>query len=275
MRLLSALLIALSIVAAPFAWHFAKNHFTPPPPQPVTVEFDGLKIEAAIAALREELAGLQSRVDGLDARTSLGLVGGPREAAPEEEAAIVPDGLKDSFAQVVLIADRRSANEGLTVATPSFLQDLLGLPRENLTDDCQSATNPKLAELLALENVGPIEARMLRPALMSTRQVFANVKLFEPELYARIKSAGSLCVRLIRGSTSSASAHAYGLALDINIDGVLDTLADDRTQLGLILLADFFKKEGWIWGAGFSREDSMHFEVSREKLEQWRRLGEI
>ncbi|TZG32215.1 MULTISPECIES: M15 family metallopeptidase [Agrobacterium] len=274
MRLLSALLIALSIVAAPFAWHFAQGHFAVSPP-PASIEFDTTKIDDQISVLRDEIAELRNRVDGLDARTSLGLVGAQRETAPEAEATIAPDRLKDSFAQVVLIADRRSANEGLTVATPSFLQDLLGLPRENLTDDCQATTNPKLVGLLSTENVGPIEAHMLRPALISARQVFANVKLFEPELYARIKSAGSLCVRLIRGSTSSASAHAYGLAMDINIDGVLDTLADDKTQLGLILLADFFKKEGWIWGAGFGREDSMHFEVSREKLEQWRRLGEI
>lgn len=274
MRLLSALMIALSIVAAPFAWHFAQIHFAPRAPLEPT-EFDTAEIDGEIAALRDEVVELRNRIDGLDARTSLDLVGASRETTPEEEVVVTPDSLKDSFAQVVLIADRRSANDGLTVATPSFLQDLLGLPRENLTDDCQSATNPTLAALLSTENVGPIEARMLRPALISARQVFANVKLFEPELYARIKSAGSLCVRLIRGSTSSASAHAYGLAMDINVDGVLDTLADDKTQLGLILLADFFKKEGWIWGAGFSREDSMHFEVSREKLEQWRRLGEI
>ena len=52
-----------------------------------------------------------------------------------------------------------------------------------------------------------------------------------------------------------------------------DTLGDDRTQLGLILLSEFFQREGWYWGAGFGREDSMHFEVSREKVEQWRRLG--
>jgi len=274
MRLQPALAVAVSSIVVPVAWYCAQSQFAHLPP-PAAVTFNTANIDAEIAALREEVAELRSRVDGLDARTSLDLLGASRETAPEQEVSIAPDSLKDSFAQVVLIADRRSANDGLTVATPSFLQDLLGLPRENLTDDCQSATNPKLAELLSTENVGPIEARMLRPAIISARQVFANVKRFEPELYARIKSAGSLCVRLIRGSTSSASAHAYGLALDINIDGVLDTLADDRTQLGLILLADFFKKEGWIWGAGFGREDSMHFEVSREKLEQWRRLGEI
>ncbi|MEE3099260.1 MAG: M15 family metallopeptidase, partial [Pseudomonadota bacterium] len=177
--------------------------------------------------------------------------------------------------QVVLIADRRGANEGLTVASPAFLAELIGPPREDLTDDCQTATNPALAALLATENVGPIDARLARPALASLRQVFANVEVYEPELYRRIRSAGSLCVRRIRGSDASASAHAYGLAVDINIDGALDELADGKTQLGLILLADFFRKEGWIWGAGFGREDSMHFEVSREKLDQWRRLGLI
>lgn len=274
-RILSALLIAAAIALTPVTWHFAKNHFTPAPEvAPLTPSDPAVKDE--IAALREHVNELQTRIDGLDARMSIGLLGSAREEAPVEDAnPVASDSLKDSFAQVVLIADRRNANNGLTVATPSFLADLLGLPRENLTDDCQSATNTKLAGLLKTENVGPIDARMLEPALISLRQVFANVQVFEPELYARIKSAGSLCVRRIRGSTSSASAHAYGLALDINIDGVLDSLADGKTQLGLILLADFFKKEGWIWGAGFSREDSMHFEVSKEKLLQWRRLGEI
>ena len=278
-RILSALLIAAAIAITPLTWHYGKSLFPAPastPQEPNTSEPADRVTSAEIEALRAQVSELQTRIDGLDARLSIGLLGSAREAAPEEEnVPAASDSLKDSFAQVVLIADRRNANNGLTVAAPSFLSNLLGLPREDLTDDCQQATNPKLAGLLKTEDVGPIKARMLEPALISLRQVFANVRRFEPELYARIKSAGSLCVRRIRGSTSSASAHAYGLAIDINIDGVLDRLADGKTQLGLILLADFFKKEGWIWGAGFSREDSMHFEVSREKLQQWRRLGEI
>jgi len=52
-------------------------------------------------------------------------------------------------------------------------------------------------------------------------------------------------------------------------------LGDGKTQLGLTILAEFFKREGWYWGAGFGREDSMHFQVSREKIETWRRLGQI
>ncbi|NSX53697.1 M15 family metallopeptidase [Parasulfitobacter algicola] len=269
MKILPGVLIALSITAAPIIWHFADAQFATPP------AVDMGPLENDIAALRDEVQRLKGRIDGLDARTSLAFSNATQSPEPENRNPTASDSLKDAFAQVVLIADRRSANDGLTVASPSFLSGIFGLPRTDLTDDCQPATNPKLKALLSTEDVGPIRARMVNPALVSLRQVFANVQVFEPELYDRIKSAGSLCVRLIRGSTSSASAHAYGLAVDINIDGVLDGLADGKTQLGLILLADFFKKEGWIWGAGFGREDSMHFEVSREKLEQWRRQGLI
>ena len=116
---------------------------------------------------------------------------------------------------------------------------------------------------------------MLEPAIISLQQIFKNVQVFEPELYDRISTAGSLCVRLIRGSETSISTHAYGLSVDLNIDGQLDNLGDGKTQLGLTILAEFFKREGWYWGAGFSREDSMHFQVSREKIETWRRLGQI
>jgi hypothetical protein len=271
MKIFSGVLVAISIATTPVIWQLAAYHLAPP----VTPNVDVEPLKNDVAALREEVSFLQNRIDGLDTRMSLGLTETTQAQDPSRQNPTASDTLIDAFAQVVLIADRRSANEGLTVATPSFLSDLIGLPRTDLTDDCQAATNPKLAELLATEDVGPIRARMVRPALISIRQVFANVQVFEPELYNRIESAGSLCVRLIRGSTSAASAHAYGLAVDINIDGVLDELADGKTQLGLILLADFFKKEGWIWGAGFGREDSMHFEVSREKLTQWRRQGLI
>ena len=270
MRVLSSLLIATGIAAAPAVWHYSQAALKP---VPVAAPADNRSVD--ISAMRDQLARLEARVDALDARTALGLANRNESAPAVEPVEAASDSLQDSFAQVVLIAARRQANEGLTHASSGFLKDFIGLPRADLTDDCQAATNPKLKALLATENVGPIRARLVRPALVSLRQVFKNVQVFEPELYKRIQSAGSLCVRRVRGSTSSASAHAYGLAVDINIDGVLDRLADGKTQLGLILLADFFKKEGWIWGAGFGREDSMHFEVSREKLEQWRRLGQI
>ncbi len=116
---------------------------------------------------------------------------------------------------------------------------------------------------------------MLQPAVDSLIRVFTNIRSTDPDLYVRINTAGSLCVRQIRGTKGRTSTHSFGLAVDLNIDGHLDTFGDGKTQLGLIILADFFREEGWVWGAGFSREDSMHFEISRQMLETWRAEGKI
>ena len=152
---------------------------------------------------------------------------------------------------------------------------MFGPPREELSDDCEPMTNPKLKDLLVLGDVGPIRVNMLRPAVDSMRRVFERVQQTDVDLYNRISTAGALCVRRIRGSQNAVSTHAFGLAVDLNIDGVLDTLGDGKTQLGLTILSDFFQEEGWFWGASFGREDSMHFEVSQELISRWRSAGEI
>lgn len=279
------LFVAFVVLSAPLIWQLAR---TAEPGSAISQTQARTVDDIAIAALRseiqvlkQELGVLRSRVDGLDSRTAIGLSAASPLAAPPTQTPLPPrtggrsrtDGLRDSFDQIVLIGDRKNANTGLTVASPSFLRNTFGLPRPDLTQDCQPMVNPRLRELLRTEDVGPIRVSMLKPAIASLRKVFAEVQAFEPELYDRLASSGSLCVRLIRGATNSASAHAYGLAVDINIDSKLDNFADGKTQLGLILMADFFHAEGWIWGAGFGREDSMHFEVSREKIQEWRDLG--
>ena len=138
-----------------------------------------------------------------------------------------------------------------------------------LSDTCEPMTNENLRSKLVLTEVGPIRVNMLQPAVDSLRRVFANVERADPDLYARINTSGSLCVRRIRGTTNRLSTHSYGLAVDLNIDGQLDNFTDGKTQLGLTILADFFHAEGWVWGAGFRREDSMHFEISRRQLDEW------
>ncbi len=267
--------LAIAVLLAPLVWHLSGAHLRGDDERVVTLETELATLRDQVATQDEQIAELKNRVDGLDTRTARTVLEQAYQGfqqAPQEAAS---DALKDSFAQVVLIASRRDVNEGLTVPSSTFLQEFLGLPREVLSDDCEEMENETLAGMLELADVGPIRVRMLRPAIISLKQVFRNVQVYEPELYARIQSAGSLCVRRVRGSDMATSSHAYGLAVDLNIDGQLDTLGDGKTQLGLTILADFFHQEGWIWGAGFGREDSMHFEISREKLETWRRLGQI
>ncbi len=275
MRLLPAIIIAVAVVLTPIVWLSISYFFAEDDFQGSAVD-SGARIE--IEMLRQQVEDLQVRLSALQsevAQLPAGGAGAGQAPVSDEDAedAILrgtgPNQIIDAYAQVVLIADRRNVNRGLVVAGGRYLVSKLGRPRENLSDDCQPMTNKTLSDKVVLEDVGPIRVQMLAPAVESLRRVFDNVKRADPDLFARINSSGSLCVRRIRGSANSMSTHSFGLAVDLNIDGVLDNFTDGKTQLGLTILADFFNEEGWVWGAGFSREDSMHFEISRKQLDQW------
>ena len=281
MRQLPVYILAVAILVAPFVW-FALQSLG-------STEFNdggpavdsGARIE--IEMLRQQIESLNNRLDEMETRIALRPDPSQDELLPyydrDDPDAEWPRDTEnlilDSYSQVVVIPSRRALNEGMTVASPGFLEELLGRPREDLSDECQPMTNPDLRDLLVLDEVGPIRVHMLKPAVESLRSVFAEIRRADPDLYDRIGTAGSLCVRQIRGTFDRLSSHAFGTAVDLNIDGRLDAFGAGTTQLGLTILADFFAAEGWIWGAAFGREDSMHFEVSREKLLEWREEGRI
>ncbi|WP_311759418.1 M15 family metallopeptidase [Paracoccus broussonetiae] len=234
-----------------------------------------------ILGLQEQLVALSNQIDSLgidQAALPEDVPSSAENPAADTQSAISRDGenrIAGDYATVVLIANRRNVNKGQTVGSSAFLEGFLGRPRKVLTDDCEGMDNPKLQAMLVVDTVGPVKVQMLRPAVESLTRVFEKVRAVDQDLYDRINTSGSLCVRRIRGTTDLTSTHSFGLAIDLNIDGHLDGFADGRTQLGLTILADFFHEEGWVWGAGFSREDSMHFEVSRATLEAWRAAGKI
>lgn len=270
MRFLPAIILAVSILLAPLVWLFSVSLFSSGEGGNGSAVDSGARIE--LEMFRQRIETLEERIKTLEERAALAPEGAGPDADPEIDK---PNAIIGSYAQVVLIGSRRAINKGVTIANPTFLEGFLGRPRGTLSSDCQPMTNKALAGMLRLEEVGPIRVRMLGPAIASLRRVFAEVLFTDPDLYDRIETSGSLCVRSIRGTTDRLSTHAFGLSLDLNIDGQLDTLGDGKTQLGLTILADFFQKEGWVWGAGFGREDSMHFEVGRELLESWRAQGDI
>ncbi len=288
MRILPVILVvAIVALAVPLIWLAAQN--MAPPQKNVALENSGSAIDSGarieIEGLRQQIQAMQDQISALQDHIQT-IASRPAAVAPQagtptltpQDQGFAADGdnaIFDAYAQVVLIAKRREVNAGLTVGGPRFLEQFLGRPRDVLSNDCQAMTHAKLKNMLRVETVGPIRVQMLQPAIDSLKRVFANVEATDPDLYARINTAGSLCVRQIRGTVGRTSTHSFGLAVDLNIDGRLDTLGDGKTQLGLTILADFFREEGWVWGAGFTREDSMHFEVSRQMLEEWRRNGEI
>jgi hypothetical protein len=281
MRIIPVIILAIVLLSAPLIWLAVSS----------TVDTDGFGSESSIDSgarieierLRQQVEALQGQLETLNKSVqNIGNNFGQQQMAPTQNSAPLDDFVKDgpntildSYAQVVLIADRRNVSDGIKVGGSRWLETFLGRPRDTLSDTCESMTNPKLKSMLVLADVGPIRVRMLQPAVDSLTRVFDKVRATDPDLYARINTAGSLCVRQIRGTKGRTSTHSFGLAVDLNIDGKLDTLGDGKTQLGLTILADFFHEEGWVWGAAFSREDSMHFEVSRQMLEQWRKDGII
>ncbi len=286
MRLVPAIILAVAVLLAPLIWIFVPRLL----PQHAAA-FDGPAIDSgaridlemlrgdvealggAVETLRGDLVALGARVDALPVLAP-GLPTPSEQSFDDSDQAPSGPGVADeTYAQVVLIFDRTNVNDGLSVAGPSLLETMLGRPRQALSDTCEPMTNPKLKQMLVRGNVGPVPVNMLRPAVESLTRVFEQIRVTDPTLYGLINTAGSLCVRRIRGTRDRLSTHAFGLAIDLNINGVLDNFTDGKTQMGLIVMADFFHAEGWIWGAGFRREDSMHFEVSREKLEEWRGEG--
>ena len=280
MKLLPAIILAIGLVLAPVIWFALSWVMTPED------GFQGASIDSGaridIELLRQQIEDLQIRTEELENELARLPQGGGATSGPfvndedaEQQILDQTEGADLDYAQVVLIADRLNVNRGLKVTGGRYLTERLGRPREDLSDTCQPMTNPDLKEKLVTERVGPIRVSMLRPAIESLKVVFDNIRRADPDLYNRINTAGALCVRRIRGTQNALSTHSYGLAVDLNIDGKLDNFTDGKTQLGLTIMADFFYDEGWVWGAGFRREDSMHFEISRRQLDAWIAEGKL
>ena len=276
MRFVPAIIIAVALILAPLVWHFSRSLFNPVPTSSGsggvliddTARIEIERLRGQIIALQETIARLETEVFGRV--TPLESLDQPEEPGTEVTGMLEQDEntIAEDYATVVTVESRRRINRGLSVPPRSFLIETFGLPRENLGDNCAEPTNSEFADRLVLEDFGNFRVRLMRPAVDSLKRVFTLIQAVDPDLYERINTAGALCIRRIRGS-NSISSHAFGLAIDLNIDGQLDTLGDGRTQLGLTIIADIFQNEGWLWGAAFGREDSMHFEVSKELIDQW------
>lgn len=246
------------------------------------------RLEAELEAVNAELDNLkaaqraaQSQAKQLDQQ--LGLMAGQmadqvaqaRAPTPNVDLTEVQEHVPtQDMTEVMLLATERF-NKGVTQPNNRIMLELLGQPRDTYDTTCRSITNPKLKALLETRQVGPLRLTLLTPALDSLERIFAQLKTAEPDIYAALGTAGGLCVRYVRGSTSSISNHSFGTAVDIKLQDTLDGFGDGGTQFGLLLLAELFNAEGWYWGATYRREDSMHFEVGEETLRRWLAEGKL
>ncbi len=164
-------------------------------------------------------------------------------------------------------------NPQVSSAKQATMLALLGNPRSTYDANCREVTNLRLAAMIEVRTLGPTRVRGLRPAIDSLQAVLEDVRKEQPGVHAALGTAGMLCARLVRGSTTTISNHSWGTAIDITIDGDLDMRGDNRVQFGLTLIAPIFNRHGWFWGAGFRTEDGMHFEAGDALIRQWHAQG--
>lgn len=231
------------------------------------------RLGADLARLREEMSLLANRAPvQTTPEPSLPPAGDAPLFLSEEnfEAPVETEALTETM---ILARDR--FNKGITQPRNKTMMEILGPPRDSYSTDCQPVSSPGLKALLDTRQIGPIKVTMLKPALDSLERVLNRLKDSDPDIYAKVGTAGALCARFIRGSTTSVSNHSWGSAIDVTLQGELDRFADGGTQFGLLILAEYFNDEGWYWGAVYNREDSMHFEVGEETLRAWKAEGKL
>lgn len=164
-------------------------------------------------------------------------------------------------------------NQGVQSAKQQTMLTLVGNPRSSYGQNCQMVTNPGIKQLIVTKDVGPFKVNGLQPAVESLTQVLADIKTQFPDVYNGLGTAGMLCVRYVRESTTAISNHSWGTAIDLTLNGILDTRNDNKVQSGLAQIAPIFNSHGWFWGAGFRKEDAMHFEVGDQKIREWHASG--
>jgi D-alanyl-D-alanine carboxypeptidase-like protein len=184
--------------------------------------------------------------------------------------ALSVQGTGDQYTKLTDVPPR--LNESYHSSSSSEMLKLFGQPGP-LTTDCSRVTNGSLKNQVLTQSVGPFRVTGLRPAIAALDRIFRRVRADRPDLYRQLGTAGMLCVRAIRGSSSSYSNHSWGTAIDITINGTLLPQGSKQTLRGLLLLYPYFHAEGFYWGAGFSgdRRDPMHFEASAELAREWAR----
>ena len=172
-----------------------------------------------------------------------------------------------------LISIPPGINPGLNAARQLTMKALLGSPRGTFGQDCRPVTNTVLKSLITTDDVGPFKVTGLRPAVESLKEVIADIRQEEPDVFAGLGSSGMLCARFVRGSTVSISNHSWGTAVDLNLNGMLDQRGNNRVQVGLSRIAPIFNRHKWFWGAGFPIEDGMHFELSDQRIRELHATG--
>ena len=173
--------------------------------------------------------------------------------------------------------NRFAANGALRGARAATNLALIGAPRGTYDDCCRPPQNPDFIAQLVTHDFGPFRATGIRPAIRLLKVVMAEVAALRPDVFARLTCAGMLCCRRSRSACPAAtiSNHAWGIAIDLGIDGQEDAPGARRARRGLVEIQPFFRRHGFYWGAAFPAAEPGHFEASEQLVRQWAAAGDF
>jgi hypothetical protein len=192
---------------------------------------------------------------------------GPAAPAAQPSGTTGGSTVAPTLSDRVPIPPRDQINVGLSACAENTMLNKFGRPGD-LTADCSPATGPFLRRVRQRFDVGPFKVTGLDYAVESLLQVFSDVRKDNHQLYDQVKNEGMLCVRARRHNPSHYSNHSWGTAIDIFFGSDVVPQGVRLAHRGNLLLAPYFNRHGWYWGAGFSGDsvDSMHFELAEETI---------
>jgi len=180
--------------------------------------------------------------------------------------------------QRVDLANLLPINKNLSSAKEGTMISLLGSPRMPLTTVGQNERASDLVKRnLVTESMSPLfRLQGLEPAIADLKAFLAQAFAAEPDLKSVLSTEGMLSVRVRKPTDGSVSTkisnHAWGTAVDFKIVGFEAPANTGHTVPRFIgILIPLFNAGGWYSGVGF--RDTMHFEVSEERIREWSNEG--
>ena len=220
------------------------------------------------------LAGFRTDVDGAFGPKTEDATKRAQQAAHLPATGIVDDATRDAVATLTRDTqpgpDLPTASHPLTAAERDalfgrfdFVANADGSIRILGSWVRDNIVEVVVPQLIAVEG-GPRSGRILmhRKVAEQTRALFAAWE--DARLMHLVHTwAGSWVPRMVRGSTSTLSNHAYGTAFDINAawNGLGRTPAPQGAHGSVVELVPLARQHGFFWGGRFSRPDGMHLEV--------------
>ncbi|PSO15694.1 hypothetical protein C7G42_27085 [Bradyrhizobium sp. MOS003] len=199
---------------------------------------------------------------------------GPAARGLGADATLSRGDLARRFSAPVPLATLLPINNGLSSAKEETMISLLGSPHMPLTTVGQNKRASDLVKRnLVLERMSPLfRLTGIKPAIDDVKAVLAKAFAKEPDLANVLSTEGMLSVRMRKPTNGSVSTHvsnhAWGTAVDFKVVGFeAPANTGGSVPAFIALLIPLFNKAGWYSGVGF--HDTMHFEVSEERIREW------